>query len=466
MTEKELFYKIYDIGQKINIPVYVVGGFVRDKILGRSGKDIDFVLVGDAMKFANKIKKELKVNSIVRYARFGTFMTHYKGYNLEFVNARAESYKDDSRKPVTEKADLLTDLSRRDFTINTMAMHISRENYGQIIDVYNGCSDLKNGIIKTPLDPRKTFNDDPLRMLRAIRFATCFKFKIDESAFKAIKKYASRLSIISVERIQDEFNKIITSDKPSIGMELLESSGLLKEFFPEFSDLKGVDQRKDFHHKDVFYHTLEVIDNLSHKKDLKLILAGLLHDIAKPKTKRFVEGTGWTFHGHEVLGERMASAILKRLKYSNDIIQFVRRLVRLHLRPMALIGEEVTDSAIRRLLFLAGEDFDDLITLCRSDVTSKNAARVKKYLKNYDRLLNKVTEVEERDRIRNFQTPVKGEEIMEILNCKPGPLVGEVKKFVLEAILDGEVANDHDACIKLITDNQEKFQNTNTLNNT
>jgi poly(A) polymerase len=458
MLEKELFSEIFNIGQSLDFPVYVVGGYVRDHILGVHGKDIDFVVVGDAMKFADKVKQKLKVKKLVRYARFGTFMTNYKGYNLEFVNARAESYNQNSRNPVTEQADLMADLSRRDFTINTLAMDISDHNFGEIIDIFNGRKDLQQGLIKTPLEPEKTFSDDPLRMMRAVRFAARFNFNIDKNVFQAISKNTSRLAIVSVERVQDEFNKILLSDHPSMGLELLEQSGLLKEFLPEFSALKGVDQKKEFHHKDVFYHTLEVIDNLSRNtKKLKVMLAGLLHDIAKPKTKRFIEGVGWTFHGHEVVGERMAKTILKRLKYSNEIIQFVAKLVRMHLRPMALISDEVTDSAIRRLLFLAGEDFDDLIILCRADITSKNPARVKKYLKNYDILLEKISKVEERDRLRNFQPPVKGEEIMDIFQCKPGPLIGKVKKFVLEAILEGQVPNEHEACINLILDNREKF---------
>ncbi len=460
MTEKELFKKIYKVGESLGTPVYVVGGYVRDMILKKSCKDIDFVVVGDAMKFSDQLKKQLKIKNIVRYARFGTFMAMFEGYNLEFVNAREESYASDSRKPVTKQADLFSDLSRRDFTINTLVMDISDNEYGKIIDVYNGREDLKSGIIRTPLDPNKTFSDDPLRMMRAIRFATRLNFKIDSATFSAIQKNASRLKIVSQERIQDEFNKIIMTKKPSLGIEMLDESNLLKEFLPEFSLLKGVDQKNQFHHKDVFYHTLEVIDNLADKKaKLDIMLSGLLHDIAKPNTKRFVEDTGWTFHGHEVIGEKMTQLILKRLKYPNDTIQVVKKLVRLHLRPMSLIDEEVTDSAIRRLLFLSGEDFEDLMTLCRADITSKNPKRVKKYLANYDHLLKKVEKVEERDRMRNFQPPLSGNEIMQVFNCPPGPLVGRVKKFVLEAVLDGNVANDHDSCLQLVIANKDKFLN-------
>lgn len=458
MTEKELLKKIFKVGQSINIPVYVVGGYVRDLLLGKKGKDIDFVVVGDAMKFADHLKKTLAINNIIRYERFGTFMLFYKDYKLEFVHAREESYKQDSRKPETMKTDLYTDLSRRDFTINTMAMDISEENFAKIIDVYNAREDLKAGIIRTPLEPSKTYSDDPLRMMRAIRFATRFNFTIEKESFNAIKENASRLKIISKERIQEEFNKILLTDKPSVGLIMLEESGLIEQFLPEFSSLKGIDQRKDYHHKDVFYHTLEVIDNIAQKSDkLKLRLAGLFHDIAKPNTKKFIEGAGWTFHGHEVVGERMSGAILKNLKYSNEIINYVKKMVRLHLRPMALIDDQVTDSAIRRLLFLAQENYEDLMILCRADITSKNPARVKRYLKNYDYLMQKVVQVEERDKIRNFQPPVTGEEIMEIYKCKPGPLIGRVKKFIEEAILNGLVANNHDACIELVIENKENF---------
>ena len=337
-------------------------------------------------------------------------------------------------------------------------MHISDEKYGEIIDKHSGREDLEKGIIRTPLEPHVTFEDDPLRMMRAVRFATRFNFTMETETFSAIEKNASRLEIVSIERIQDEFNKVIMTQKPSIGLELLEKSKLFNEFLPEFSTLKGVDQKNQYHHKDVFYHTLEVVDNLAEKtKSLQVRLAGLFHDIAKPNTKRFVEGSGWTFHGHEVVGEKMTGAILKRLKYSNEIIEFVKKLVRLHLRPMALIDEDVTDSAIRRLLFLAGDDFEELMTLCRADITSKNPKRVKKYLANYEYLLEKVQQVEERDRIRNFQPPLSGVEIMEIFACPPGPLVGRVKKFILEAILDGHVDNNHADCLQLVNDNKEKF---------
>lgn len=461
MNIRELFKEISRTAQQLETEVYVVGGYVRDKILGKDGKDIDFVVLGDAMQFADELSRSLSIKNMVRYPRFGTFMTRYKGYHLEFVNARKESYDFKSRKPVTEQADLATDLSRRDFTINTLAMHISDEKYEEIIDVFDGRKDLQKKIIRTPLEPSQTFSDDPLRMMRAIRFATRLQFSIDKKTFAAIRLNAERLSIISQERIQDEFNKILLTDKPSLGIELLDQSGLLEQFLPDASQMKGIEQKKEFHHKDVFYHTLEVLDNIALKSDtLELRLAAFFHDIAKPRTKRFIEGSGWTFHGHEVVGERMTKAILKKLKYSSEIISRVAKLVRLHLRPMALISDEVTDSAIRRLLFLSGESFDDLMILCRADITSKNPARVKRYLKNYDYLLEKIEQVEERDRIRNFQPPVNGQEIMELFQTGPGPFVGQVKKFLEEAILDGKVANDHDACIAYILENKNDITQT------
>ncbi|NOX89581.1 MAG: HD domain-containing protein [Calditrichaeota bacterium] len=458
MKTEELFRKIYQTAERCGYKIFVVGGYVRDLLLGKRVKDIDFVVVGDAMKFADQLKKDLHLRTIIRYPRFGTFMTRYYGYQLEFVNAREESYNKDSRKPVTKQADLFTDLSRRDFTINTLAMDISPQNFGEIIDVFNGKEDLKAGIIRTPLDPVRTFSDDPLRMLRAVRFAARLNFTIESATFEAIKANADRLSIVSPERITDEFNKILLADKPSEGLLLLDKSGLLDVFFPELVKLKGVEQRKGFHHKDVFYHTLEVVDNVAKKSpDLKLRLTALLHDIGKPPTKRFDENAGWTFHGHEVVGARMAKKILRRFKYSNDIINYVYKLISLHLRPMALVGEEVTDSAVRRLIFLAGDDLDDLMILCKADITSKIEQKVKRYIKNYEYVLKRITEVEERDRIRNFQPPVDGNEIMELFNLTPGPKVGKIKKFILEAVLNGEVPNEHDACLKLIMEHKEEL---------
>jgi len=453
---KEKSRKIFDtismFGQDLGMPVYVVGGYVRDLFLGEDGFDIDFVVVGDAIKFCKELKKRTDAGSLVTYPRFGTCMIQYQNHKLEFVTARSEIYQEDSRKPSVKKADLLSDLSRRDFTINTLAMDIHPDHFGKITDPYNGKADLKAGLIRTPLEPEQTFSDDPLRMMRAIRFSTKFNFKIDPKTFEAIKKTANRLKIISQERITAELNKILLSEKPSLGMDLLDRSGMLPFFLPELTDMKGVEQRQTHHHKDVFYHTLQVLDNISkNSESLNLRLAALLHDIAKPKTKRFNKNTGWTFHGHEVVGERMSASILHRLKYPNDTVDYVCKIVRLHLRPMALVSEEVTDSAIRRLLFLSGEKFDDLMILCRADITSKNPTKVKRYLNNYEIVMKKAEEVEEKDKVRAFKSPVDGNEIMTLFNLSPGPEVGRIKKVVEEAILSGKIPNEHEAALAYIS---------------
>jgi poly(A) polymerase len=459
MNIKTIFEIIYKTARELNYEVYVVGGYVRDKILGIKDKDLDFVVIGDALTFADLLKKRMHLRKIVVYPRFGTFMANYYGYTLEFVNAREESYSSDSRKPQTKQADLLTDLSRRDFTINTLAMDISPHNFGKIIDVYDGQGDLKRGIIRTPLEANQTFSDDPLRMMRAVRFATRLGFKIEDNTYSAIKNSAHRLKIVSQERITGEFNQIITGKNPDKGILTLDETGLLPMFLPELSGAKGIDQRKDFHHKDVFYHTIEVLRNVAKNSDKPgLRLAALFHDIAKPKTKKFIDGVGWTFHGHEVVGERMTGGIMRRLKYPTEIIDYVKKLVRLHLRPMAMVSEIVTDSAIRRLLFLAGDDVDDLMILCRADITSKNQQRVKEYLRNYEHVVKRMKEVEERDRIRNFQPPVDGREIMEKFSIEPGPKIGKIKKFIEEAILNGDVPNEHDACMDLIIKHRKELE--------
>jgi poly(A) polymerase len=459
MKTSELFNKICQSAQKCGYEIYVVGGYVRDQILKIKGKDIDFVVVGDAMAFADQLKKDFRLRKIVRYPRFGTFMVSYYGYQLEFVNARAESYNKDSRNPVTEQADLKSDLSRRDFTINAMAMPICPKVDRNIIDIFGGLQDLKNGIIRTPLDPIQTFSDDPLRMMRAVRFACRFNFKIETNTLNAIKSAAERIQIVSQERITDEFNKILISDKPSVGLNLLDQTGLLQMILPEVVAMKGIEQKKKYHHKDVFYHTLEVLDNIAlNTQEINLRLAALFHDVGKPRTKKFDDENGWTFHGHEVVGERMVKKILSRMRYSIDAIEYVQKLTNLHLRPMALVNEEVTDSAVRRLIFAAGDQIDDLMMLCRADITSKNPGKVERYLKNYDNVVKKIAEVEERDQLRNFQPPVNGNEIMDMFGLDPGPVVGQIKKFVEEAILNGDVPNEHDACVELINRNKEKFQ--------
>jgi putative nucleotidyltransferase with HDIG domain len=438
--------------------IYVVGGYIRDLLLGFDNKDIDFVIIGDAIKFAQEFKKQYKCSSVVLYPKFGTCMLVYNSYQLEFVSARKESYSEDSRKPEVEKADLLSDLSRRDFTVNAMAMNISDACFGNIIDPHDGRKDLHDKIIKTPLTPTQTFSDDPLRMMRAIRFATLLSFSIESRTFRAIQDTANRLSIVSQERITEEFNKILLADKPSDGLNLLDSSKLLQIFLPELLQTQGVEQRKEYHHKDVFYHTMQVLDQLAHTSNkLELRLAALFHDIAKPKTKRFDDKSGWTFHSHEIVGERMCLSILKKMRYSNNIINYVTKLVRLHLRPMTLVSKEVTDSAVRRLLVLAGEEFNDLMLLCRADITSKNPRKVKEHLRNYEIVLQKAQDVQERDHSRAFKSPVDGNEIMEKLNLSPGPQIGRIKNFIEEAILDGIIPNEHDSALTYLMQHKDKL---------
>jgi len=457
-STRDLFKSLYMLGQQLNTPIYVVGGFVRDLWLGHENRDIDFVILRDAISYARAFKKKHHASALVVYPKFGTAMVKLDPYKLEFVTAREESYIKSSRKPKVWKADLQTDLSRRDFTVNAMAMDISREKFGEIIDPWNGLTDLENRILRTPLDPDITFSDDPLRMLRAIRFAAQLSFEIEQHTYESIRRTADRLKIISQERITDEFNKIMLAPKPSVGLKLLYESNLLEIFLPELVQTIGTEQRSNFHHKDVFFHTLKVTDKVALLTEkLELRLAALFHDIAKPRTKRFEEGTGWTFHGHEVVGERMAGAILNRLKYPAQIIHYVKKLVRLHLRPMSLVDEEVTDSAIRRLLFISGAEFDDLMILCRADITSKNLKTIKKHMQNYEIVLEKARIVEEKDRIRAFKSPVDGIEIMHIFNLNPGPEVGRIKKIIEDAILDGLVPNEHDAALSYLLKNRDKI---------
>jgi len=445
------------IAIKNNVRAYVVGGFVRDKLLNISKTDIDITVIGDGIAFAETVSKELGKSLSAIYKKFGTALLEIDDTKIEFASARKESYNANSRKPDIEFADLKEDLSRRDFTVNALAVSLNNDK-NEIIDMFEGLSDLNERVLRTPLEPEKTFSDDPLRMMRACRFASQLGFEIAGDTFHAIKLMRERIrivkgtdTVVSQERITDEFLKILASKKPSIGLKLLFKSGLMEIIFPEVHNLEGVDQRKDFHHKDVFWHTLQVVDNISEKTDnLWLRFAALMHDIAKPPTKKFVEGTGWTFHGHEELGARWQKKIFAKLKLPFDKLPYVEKLVRLHLRPIALANENVTDSAIRRLIFDAGDDIDDLFTLCRADITSKDPSKVKKYLENFDNVERKVAEVEERDNIRNFQSPVRGEEIMQICNLQPSREVGKLKTAIEEAILDGIIPNDYDAALKYL----------------
>ncbi len=455
-----VFARVAQVAEKEGLETYVVGGYVRDLILDRPSKDIDFTCVGSGIHLAQEVAKTFEFHvPLSVFKNFGTAMLKLDDWELEFVGARKESYRQDSRKPLVEDGTLLEDLERRDFTINAMAISLNPENYGELIDPFDGMKDIKAKRIKTPLEPGITFSDDPLRMMRGVRFAAQLDFDIESETFFALSTHAARLQIISAERIIDELNKIILTAKPSYGFKLLFASKLLHEFFPEMVELQGVDSVDDKSHKDNFYHTLQVLDNLCLATDnLWLRWAAILHDIAKPATKRFHPKVGWTFHGHEDKGARMTPGIFKRLKLPMDErMKYVQKLVRLHLRPIALVKDEVTDSALRRLLFDAGDDVDDLMALCRADITSKNNKKVQKYLENFDRVEHKLKQVEEKDQVRNFQPPVSGEEIMETFGISPSKIIGDIKEEIKEAILEGRIQNNpEEARLLMLQIAQEK----------
>lgn len=459
-TERELFVfnKIAHAAWELQLPCYLIGGFVRDKLLQRATKDADIVCVGDGIALAHKVAERFNPKPTVAYFKnYGTAQIKLEFekeegegkevFEIEFVGARKESYQYHSRNPSVTTGTLKDDQDRRDFTVNAMAISLNETDFGKLIDPFNGLTDLSGKILRTPLEPSKTFSDDPLRMLRAIRFAAQLQFTIDAVTWQGILQNVQRIKIISQERITEELNKILLSKKPSVGFDLLYQSGLLHIIFPQLVDLAGAEYIDGRGHKDNFYHTLQVVDNIAvNTTDLWLLWAALLHDIAKPATKKFEEGHGWTFHGHEVVGGRMVPKIFAKLKLpQNEKMRFVKKLVELHLRPISLTKENITDSAVRRLLFDAGEDVDALMLLCEADITSKNKQKVKRYLENFEWVRKRMEEVEEKDRIRTWQPPIDGGMIMELFKLPPGKLVGIIKDAVKDAILDGEIENNYDA---------------------
>lgn len=447
MKSKRIFETISNVGNEIGQDAFVIGGYVRDQLLNRETKDIDIVAIGSGIDFAKKTAKKLNSSPVKIFKSFGTAMIIVDDIEVQFVGARKESYRSNSRNPKVEIGTFEEDQKRRDFTINALAISLNSKDYGQLIDPFNGLNDLKNKILKTPLDPNLTFSDDPLRMMRAIRFSSQLDFKIEKETLNAISKNADRIKIVAQERITEELNKIILSNRPSSGFKLLEETGLLKIIFPEFQLLKGIENINGKSHKDNFYHTLKVLDNILpfSKGNLWLRWAALLHDIAKPNTKRFNSTHGWTFHGHEDKGARMVPSIFRKLKLPLDNkMKYVQKLVLLHLRPISLTNESITDSALRRLLFESGDELEDLMTLCKSDITSKNKEKKIKYLNRFENVKEKLRDLEDRDKIKNWQPPIDGKEIMDTFNIKPCKEVGILKESIKNAILDGIIKNSYD----------------------
>lgn len=455
-----IFTIVANVCKEMGIEGYVIGGYVRDALLNRPSKDVDIMVVGSGIEMAAHVAKQLGKGAEMKfYGQFGTAMIKHKGFDIEFVGARKESYASTSRKPEVEDGTLNDDQSRRDFTINTLAISLNENDFGQLLDPFNGLTDIENKVLKTPLDADITYSDDPLRMLRAIRFAAQLGFTIETESYNAIGRNSERIKIVSIERITDELNKIILSPKPSIGFKLLFDTGLLKLIFPHMEALHGTEIINNKSHKDNFYHTLEVLDNLARtSNDLWLRWAAILHDIAKPITKKFDPQVGWTFHSHEFKGAKMVPAIFKMLRMPlNEHMKFVQKLVLLHLRPIVLAQEVVTDSAIRRLLFDAGDDIDALMLLCNADITSKNEYKVKKYRDNFELVRKKLKEIESKDKIRNWQPPISGEVIMQVFGILPGKEVGIIKLAIREAILDGLIANNFEEAYQLMKTEGEKL---------
>lgn len=457
--ERHIFDIISQAANQLGYPAYVVGGYVRDRLLSRPSKDLDIVCVGDGIALAQQVANSLRPRSRVTvYKRFGTAMLKHRDVEIEFVGARKESYRSDSRKPSVEAGTLEDDQNRRDFTINALAISLNERDFGTIIDPFNGLEHLEQKRIKTPLEPGKTFSDDPLRMLRGIRFATQLGFTIDPATLAGIQEYRERIKIISWERIAVEINKMLLVPKPSTGLRLLFDTGLLHYLLPELTALQGVDEKNGQKHKDNFYHTLQVLDNLAEKSDhLWLRWATLLHDIGKARTKRFEPGIGWTFHAHDAVGANMVPRIFTRLRLPNEEMKYVKKLVALHQRPVSLSQEGISDSALRRVMYDAGEDIDDLMKLCESDITSRNPEKVRLYLENYQLLRQRMEEIEAADHLRNWQPPISGEEIMQTFGIPPGKDIGRIKTAIREAILEGEIPNDYEAAFKMMLVEGEKL---------
>ncbi|RCL90407.1 HD domain-containing protein [bacterium] len=447
-----ILQQIGKIADEANKKVYGVGGVVRDLILDREIKEVDLMVIGDGIEFAKKVADKIGVSKIVPFHKFSTAHIPNKPIAIEIAAARQETYSSESRKPKTIKyTDLKGDLIRRDFTINAMAVSITPKNFGELHDPYNGLDDLKAKRLITPLEVNKTFSEDPLRMIRAAYFSSKLDLKIEQDCIESIKQQADRIKIVSQERITNEFTKILSTDKPSKGLIVLQETGLMKMIFPEIDIMYGMDQSDEWNHKDIFYHTMQVVDNaasLSNK--MKLRFAALVHDIAKPNTRKIDPKKGYTFHGHDAIGERMLNKVGKRMKLSNSLKEYLKKLTLLHLRPIALAKKEISDSAIRRLMVAAGDDVIDLLTLCRADITTKNPNKIKKYLSNFERVESKMSDVSERDKMKAFQSPVRGKEIMKILNLEPGKIIGKIKSEIEEAILDGKIENSHDKALEYL----------------
>lgn len=447
-----ILQQIGKIADEANKKVYGVGGVVRDLILDREIKEVDLMVIGDGIEFAKKVADKIGVSKIVPFHKFSTAHIPNKPIAIEIAAARQETYSSESRKPKTIKyTDLKGDLIRRDFTINAMAVSITPKNFGELHDPYNGLDDLKAKRLITPLEVNKTFSEDPLRMIRAAYFSSKLDLKIEQDCIESIKQQADRIKIVSQERITNEFTKILSTDKPSKGLIVLQETGLMKMIFPEIDIMYGMDQSDEWNHKDIFYHTMQVVDNaasLSNK--MKLRFAALVHDIAKPNTRKIDPKKGYTFHGHDAIGERMLNKVGKRMKLSNSLKEYLKKLTLLHLRPIALAKKEISDSAIRRLMVAAGDDVSDLLTLCRADITTKNPNKIKKYLSNFERVESKMSDVSERDKMKAFQSPVRGKEIMKILNLEPGKIIGKIKSEIEEAILDGKIENSHDKALEYL----------------